>query len=180
MYKILTQITLVFTLATFTAVAIKAQDDLVDDERIASTHLYSGVESAAGTLEPLSSISYNNTYVLTRIEKHESHYLTVSLNHFSAIPDGIVGSRIMGGAWSLVVTRDGQYVGTVFGDVMGGSIDFTDLDYKRPKKLSKAILSVTGWMGLFEVKSRKKIIGKLNLTTDVNFRKTKASLDLTF
>lgn len=180
MYKIWLQITLVLAFAAFTAMTNEARSKDDDQLNTRAARLYKGVESTAGTLELFSSIYYNNTFVLNSIEEKETHHLTVSLNHFSSMPNGIIGSVITGGTWSLVVTREGNYIGTIFGDVTDGSVEVTEIDYKRPKKLSHAKLRATGGLGLFAGKKRKIISGQLDLTTDINFRKTTGYLDLIF
>lgn len=174
MHKLLTKIILILTLAACASSAISAQG-------VGPVGFYTGIESASGTCEMrVTSTCFGNTYVLNSFGEWESHHLTVSLNYFNSQPSGGNGFAVTGGNWSLVVIRENQYAGTLYGEIMNGSIIYPTTDDEKSKKITEVNLQATNGLGIFKNKRRKKITGTLKMTTDLNSRETTGRLDLTF
>lgn len=174
MHKLLTKIILILTLAACATGAISAQ-------RVGPVGFYTGIESAAGTCEmTVTSTCFGNTYVLNSFGEWESHHLTVSLNYFNSLPSGGNGFAVTGGDWSLVVIRENQYAGTLYGKVTDGSIVYPPTDDEKSKKIIEVNLQATGGLGIFNNKLRKKITGTLKMTTTLSSRETTGRLDMTF
>src|SRR5687767_11980638 len=126
MREFLIKITLIFALTVCAAGTVSAQ--VRNNGGVIGVGLYTGVESAAGTCEMSVAMCYGNTYVLNSFGEWESHHLTVSLNYFNSLPAGGNGFTVTGGNWSLVVMRENQYAGTLYGEVKDGSIVFPAAD----------------------------------------------------
>ena len=174
MPKLLTKIILILTLAVCAAGAVSAQG-------VGPVGFYTGLESAAGSCEmTVTSTCFGNTYVLNSFGEWESHHLTVSLNYFNSLPSGGNGFAVTGGDWSLVVMRDNQYAGTLYGKVTNGSIVYPPTDEEKSKKIVEVNLQATNGLGIFKNKRRKKITGTLKITTDLTSRETTGRLDMTF
>ena len=174
MPKLLTKIILILTLAVCAAGAVSAQG-------VGPVGFYTGIESAAGSCEmTVTSTCFGNTYVLNSFGEWESHHLTVSLNYFNSLPSGGNGFAVTGGDWSLVVMRDNQYAGTLYGKVTNGSIVYPPTDEEKSKKIVEVNLQATNGLGIFKNKRRKKITGTLKITTDLTSRETTGRLDMTF
>ena len=177
MPKFLIKIGLIFAL---TVVAISAQVRS-NGNGVIGVGLVTGVESAAATCEMSVATCYGNTYVLNSFGEWESYHLTVSLNYFNSMPAGGNGLAVAGGNWSLVVMRENQYAGTLYGEIKDGSIVFPAADDSPPKeKIITLNLQATGGLGIFKDRRRKKIAGMLKMTTDFNSRETIGRLDLNF
>lgn len=179
MAGLLINIVLTAVLTLYAASAVAAQNNNPDSSVILAD-LYTGIESAAGTCEMMfTATCYGNTFVLNSFGKAETRHLTVSLNYFNSLPNGGNGFAILGGTWSLVVIRDGQYVGTIYGDVKDGSIVFPQNENEPSAKITTATLRITGGLGSFETRRRKKTSVTLNLSTHLTSRQTTGHLDLT-
>jgi hypothetical protein len=174
MPKLLTKIILILTLAVCASSAVSAQG-------VGPVGFYTGIESAAGTCEmTVTSTCFGNTYALNSFGEWESHHLTVSLNYFNSLPGGGNGFAVTGGDWSLVVIRENQYAGTLYGKVTDGSIVYPPTDDEKSKKIIEVNLQATGGLGIFNNKRRKKITSTLKMTTNLNSRETTGRLDITF
>jgi hypothetical protein len=88
---------------------------------LAPVGLYTGLETNDGTFEPASATHYGNTFVLNSFGEWESYHLTVSLDYSmnTFVPNSWIAR---GGNWSLVVIRDNQYAGTLYGRVISGEV----------------------------------------------------------
>ena len=178
MDKLLTKIALIFALTACAAGAISAQ--VRSNGGVIGVGLYTGVESAAGTCEMSVALCCGNTYVLNSFGEWESHHLTVFLNYFNSLPSGGNGFAVTGGNWSLVVMREDQYAGTLYGEIKDGSIVFPAAESPSNEKIITANLQPTGRLGIFVDKRRKKITGSLKMTTDLSSRETNGRLEFTF
>ena len=174
MPKLLTKIALLLILTVCVTVATSAQG-------VGPVGFYTGVESATGTCEmQVTSTCFGNTYVLNSFGEWESHHLTVSLNYYNSLPSGGNGFTVTGGDFTLVVIRDNQYAGTLYGKVTNGSIVYPPTEGENSKKMIEVNLQVTNGLGIFNNKRRKKISGTLKMTTDLISRETTGRLDMTF
>ena len=179
MTKLLTKITLTLTLAICAAITLSAQVRS-NGSGVVGVGFVTGVESAAAACEMSIAMCFGNTYVLNSFGEWESYHLTVSLNYFNSMPAGGNGFAVTGGNWSLVVMRENQYAGTVYGEIKNGSIVFPAADDSPPReKIIMLDLQATGGLGIFKEKRRKKINGTLKITTDLTSRETTGRLDLT-
>lgn len=164
MRKFLIKVGLIFALTT---AGISAQvkgsgNDVVEVGPV------TGVESAAATCEMSVAMCFGNTYVLNSFGEWESHHLTVSLNYFNSLPNGGFGFTVTGGNWSLVVMRENQYAGTLYGKVTSGSIVYPPTDEEKSKKIINVDLQATGGLGIFKKKSRKKIKATLEMSANLS------------
>ena len=179
MNEFLIKIALVFSLTTCMAFTVSAHVRS-NGSNVFGVGLVTGVESAAATCEMSVAMCYGNTYVLNSFGEWESHHLTVSLNYFNSLPGGGNGFAVTGGNWSLVVMRENQYAGTLYGEIKDGSIVFPAADSPPREKIITANLQPTGGLGIFVENRRKKITGSLKMTTALSSRETNGRFDFTF
>jgi hypothetical protein len=93
-----------------------------------------GVQNDPGTCHKELEKCLGNTFVLSGESDNNSAAMTVTVN-YTGFPSMFYGNKVDGGTWSMAVTRDGSYYGTIFGDVVGGQIKWT------PDPVSDNILS---------------------------------------
>lgn len=176
MREFLIKIALVIVLSSCSAGAALAQG-------VGPVGVYTGIESAAGTCEmQATSTCFGNTYILNSFGEWGSHHLTVSLDYFNSLPAGGNGFAVTGGDWSMVVIRENQYAGTLYGKVTGGSIIYpsTATDSGKNIKIIELNLQATSGLGIYKNKSRKKIAGTLKMTTKFESLETTGRLDMNF
>ncbi|MGB7201953.1 MAG: hypothetical protein WBD16_06755 [Pyrinomonadaceae bacterium] len=141
---------------------------------------YTGVETSPGTCEAITSVCYGNTFVLNSSGEWETHYLTLSLDYVNVPNHNGSGMGITGGNWSLVVFRDNQYFGTLYGRVETGNI-IVITDYTKDEDGSRqvqATLVSTGGFGPFT--EYKKIHGELSVISDLRSGETKGTASFNF
>ena len=115
---------LIFTLVLYSVTALGQ----------VSAIFYDGIQTAGGTTDPVSGFVYGNTFVMSSTGEWDKRYLTVSINYRTMFQ----GVGVTGGTWSLnVIGNDGAFLGSIFGDVISGDIQFTT--DKRGKTVSKSI-----------------------------------------
>ncbi len=174
MPKLLTNIALLLILAVSVTGAVSAQG-------VGPVGFYTGIESATGSCEmQVTSTCFGNTYILNGFGEWESHHLTVSLNYYNSLPSGGNGFAVTGGDFSLVVIRENQYAGTLYGKVTNGSIVYPSTNDGKSKKIIEVNLQAAGGLGIFNNKRRKKITGTLKMTTEFESRETTGRLDMNF
>lgn len=176
MHGVLIKIVLIFALTAWASDTILAQVKS-NGSGVIGVGLITGVESAAPICEMSVAVCFGNTYVLNSFGEWESYHLTVSLNYFNSMPSGGNGFAVTGGNWSLVVMRENQYAGTLYGEIKDGSIVFP-ADSPPREKIITLTLRATGGLGIFSDKRHKKINGALKVTTDLASRETNGRLDL--
>lgn len=142
--------------------------------------VYSGVESMPGTIGIASETRYGNSFVLRSFGERDNLQLTVSLDYSmnSFNPDELI---VTGGTWSLVVIRNKEYVGTLYGEIQTGGISL-DSD-KKGNSISKQVqinLKANGGMGIFEGKAGRDIVGVYDMTTDLRSGVTSGNANFTF
>ncbi len=138
-----------------------AQNKLGEDFSAAT--VYTGLETSAGTLDPVSGLRYGNTFVLSSTGEYDSRHLTVSINS----QEMFVGVGVTGGAWSLTVIRDGVYLGTVYGEVMSGDIEnIVDEKGEIIGKRTRIELQATGGTSNLDTDETRKLTGSFDMKTD--------------
>lgn len=178
MTKQIAKIAMMLILAVgLTAGAAAAQNK---DGGFAPVGIYTGIETAAGTLDPFSATRYGDSFVLNSFGEWESHHLTVSLDHSTdqIVPNNFI---VTGGTWSLIVIRDNQYAGTLYGKVSTGSVSLiTDGNGEEVSKQVQINLSSTGGLGIFAGRKDETISGVYNATTDLRSKETQANVNFNF
>jgi hypothetical protein len=141
---------------------------------------YNGVQSEAGTCLVIVETCYGNTFVLASHGEWESHHLTVSLNYSQEqfVPHTFV---VAGGSWSMVVIREGQYAGTLFGEVASGDVSFETVGNGDPvSKRARLVLAANGGSGIFDKQGFARIGGVFDMTTDLRSQETTGIASFTF
>lgn len=150
-----------------------------DSKGLAPVGIFTGQETAPGTVEPSSGMLYGNTFVLNSYGEWETHHLTISadysINQF--VPDTY---GVTGGSWSLVVFRDGKYAGTLYGTVSGGNVLLITNSNGDPCKQTRIDLISTGGLGVFAGKEGEGIAGVHEAFTNVRSGETSGNTSFTF
>ena len=139
--------------------------------------VYTGLETSAGTIDPISGYRYGNTFVMTSTGEWDSRHLTVSLNSQEMFP----GVGVTGGAWSLTVIRDGVYLGTIYGEVMSGDIEnIVDEKGDIIGKRTRIDLQATGGTSNLDTDETRKLHGSFDMRTDSGTLETNAIAKFNF
>jgi hypothetical protein len=150
-----------------------------DGRGFAPVGLYTGFETASGTMKPASGVVYGNTFVLNSYGEWETHHLTISVDYSvnQFVPNNFI---VTGGSWSLVIFRDNAYAGTLYGKVSGGSVLLTTNNNGEPSKQTNISLQSTGGLGLFAGKESRDIIGVYEAITDLRSGETSGNTVFAF
>lgn len=179
MIKQITKITMIMMLAVgLTASAARAQK--ISGGGFAPVGLYSGMETKPGTSEPANSMIYGNSFVLNSFGEWETHHMTISLDYStnSFNPNDLI---VTGGSWSLVVVRENQYAGTLYGEVQTGSVNLiTDENGEEISKQVRVNLKADGGLGIFAGRGNKDISGVYDMTTDLRSKETSGNATFSF
>lgn len=152
----------------------------IDDGGIVPSVFYTGFETADGTLDPMSENLYGNNFVMNNFGKWESRHLTVSVD-YPTNPYNSDNFIVTGGTWSLVIIRENQYAGTLYGKVAGGVITLIeDPKEEKSSKLTQLKLQTTGDIGVCKEKENCDITGDLNMTTDLKTKETNGYVSFNF
>ncbi len=142
--------------------------------------IYTGIETDEGTPDPISAIRYGNSFVLNSFGEWETHHLTVSVDYATnqIVPNNFI---VTGGTWSLVVMRDNQYAGTLYGDVQVGSVNLTtNANGEAVSKQVQVTLRSSGGLGIFAGRAGKNISGVYNTITDLRSNETNGNANFGF
>ena len=83
---------------------------------------------------------------------------------------------VTGGSWSLVVVRENQYAGTLYGEVQTGSVNLiTDDSGTEISKQVRVNLKADGGLGIFNGRGSKDISGVYDMMTDLRSKETPAT-----
>jgi hypothetical protein len=179
MTKQMTKIALMLVLVMgLTASAAMAQNMKGGD--LAPVGIYTGIETAEGTIDPISAICYGNSFDLNSYGEWETHHLTVSLNYSinQFVPNNFI---VTGGSWSLAVFRENVYAGTLYGEVQSGSLNLiTNSNGKVVSKQVQVSLRSSSGLGIFKGKEYKNLGGVYNATTDFRSKETTGNVNFTF
>lgn len=162
-----------------------------DDKIIPPAVLFSGVQITEGNFDKSNDKRWGNTFVLFATyedRKLSSSQLTVSLDYVKGDPDFNGGNDVVSGTWSLNVYYQGERVGTIFGEVLGGKIRWNVENemLQSDKILSQQAtveLRVTGGLGKYDhLGNGEPIYGTLNSITKMtgSIPQTSAMLLLDF
>ena len=133
-----------------------------------------GMETAAGTYDPLTNIVYGNSFALENLGDSETHFFTVSLDYSRTVDyscehcDIVSRYPVTDGLWSLAVFRNNDYVGTLFGKVAGGAIDaITASGQEQVYRQMQINLEATGGLGIFAGRKSANISGVYEGVTEI-------------
>jgi hypothetical protein len=140
---------------------------------------YTGVETAAGTLESITGNHYGNTFVLNSYGEWDTHLLSVSLDYSTTqfVPDNFI---VTGGSWSMVIIQAGGYAGTIYGKVLGGNVLITTNSTGDTTQSTQINLISTGGLGVFDGKSYRDLTGSISATTDLRTSLMQGNVVLSF
>ncbi len=179
MTKQMTKIAMMMVLAIgLMASAVTAQNK--DGGGVIPIGIYTGIETAEGTLEQISAIRYGNSFVLNSFGEWESHHLTVSVDYATNqfVPNNFI---VTGGTWSMMVVRDNQYAGTLYGDVQSGSVNITtNANGEEVSKQVQVTLRSSGGLGMFAGKESENISGVYDAITDLRSKETNGNANFNF
>ena len=142
--------------------------------------IYTGIETFEGKLDPDSAIIYGNSFALNSYGEWETHHLTISLDYPTNpfVPNNFI---VTGGSWTLVVFRNNEYAGTLFGEVQSGSVNLiTDNNGEAVSKQVSVSLLSSGGLGMFAGKEGKNIRGTYQATTDSRSKETTGNASFGF
>lgn len=134
---------------------------------------YDGVETFAGTSDPINSILWGETFYMQNVSYSQTNCLNISINSSTerVIPiDGEVqnGDAVLGGNWSLVVSRENRVIGTIYGEVTGGVIHEIVRTIKDSTvRQTRITLRTTGGTGALEGIGKRHIIGTFEAATSL-------------
>ncbi len=179
MTKIAAMIILAIGLTTNAAAQSKTEFDLF--QYIPLT----GIETAQGTYDPLTNMVYGNSFVLNNLEGAETHLFTISLDYSRTVDyscelcDIVSRFPVTGGSWSLVVFRNNDYVGTLFGKVSGGAIDaITASGEEQVFRQMQVDLQATGGLKSFAGSRSARMSGVFEAITDISSNQTTGNITL--
>jgi len=81
---------------------------------------FQGMESSGGTMDVLSNLYRGHSFVFLSDDRTNPISLTVTMDYGLIEAPGTY--QVVSGQWTLVVFEDGNYVGTLFGDIPQGMI----------------------------------------------------------
>lgn len=110
-----------------------------------------GLQTFPGTWDEPNNIFRNNTFAVVGSKKQVSVNLSISLDHSEfASPENV--SQVINGIWSAAVYSDGEYLGTLYGNVLDGTID-TVVDGDSGEMIERTVnvrILITGGMDGYE------------------------------
>jgi hypothetical protein len=107
---------------------------------------FSGSETTGSRFNTKMDVPAGNTFALNGYNhQYSSILLTLSLD-FDGPEDQANGNAIVGGTWNMAVYSKGGYVGSIFGDVTGGTVTWSG----SGKKNTSAAFTVNGGTGDFD------------------------------
>jgi hypothetical protein len=140
-------------LTVFLAVTALAQDGMnaVPAGTLITPALeISGMQTAEAEPDGIAPMFRGNTFMFAGANRTMNYSLSVSLD-YAPTPDEPQSFDVANGSWTLSVFRDGNLVGTVFGDIPGGGISETrDESDQLTERAIDASFRVQGGTGEFE------------------------------
>ncbi len=115
---------------------------------------------------------HGDTFVLASHGEWESYHLTVSLTYSRAqfVPNSFV---VTGGTWSMVVVRENQYAGTLYGDIRSGSLSLVTNNAGEPLSIRVQVqLTSNGGFGTFGGRAGTGVAGVYDMSTDIRSSET--------
>jgi len=144
-----------------------------------------GIETAQGTYDPLTNMVYGNSFVLNNLEGAETHLFTISLDYSRTVDyscehcDIVSRYPVTGGSWSLIVFRNNDYSGTLFGKVSSGAIDAVIASGEGPGfRQMQVDLQATGGLKSFAGSRSARMSGVFEAITDINSNQTTGNITI--
>ena len=134
---------------------------------------YDGVETFAGTSDPINSILWGETFSMQSASYWQTNCLNISINSSTQRVienDGEVqnGDEVLGGNWSLAVFRENRVFGTIYGEVTGGVTNETVGSIKDSTvRQTRITLQTTGGTGALERIGKRHITGTFDAATNL-------------
>ena len=146
----------------------------------AQSYDMTGVEVTKGTFDSEDSKVWGNTFTLHGNSGELSYNFTISMDYISEKPTPF--NEVAGGHWTLAVFKNGEYVGTLYGEVLGGTITWNFDRRGNPISRNTSVkVKIHGRTNWFEG------VGEGNTGVFVNYSSvgtkvsvSKASLELEF
>jgi hypothetical protein len=155
-----------FLLTVVFAVAAMAQrDDTVTGGDLGRGLQLSGTQTAAAQLN--SNVFEGNTFMFTANDDVQNYALSVSIDYV-ANPEEAQSYYAVGGSWTLSVFRDGNLVGTIYGDITGGGInEIMDENSVIVQRAVEAQFRTQGGTGEFsETIAQDEAAGTMSVVTE--------------
>lgn len=140
-----------------TAAAAQGRNQLLDEgsftaptDPVEHSFKMAGVELSTGTFDKIDDKCWGNSYVVAGDDGNLAVQFTISLDYVSGTPDGQNGNSATRGNWAVAVYRDGQYQGSIYGDLVVGFLSWKIRDGLINHGFMNAKLRVTGGTGTFE------------------------------
>lgn len=106
---------------------------------------FSGSQTSDGRFVTELSQTLSNNFVLNgTTPQYSSTLLTISFD-YNGPEDQQNGNVVVGGTWNMAVYSKGNYVGSIFGNVVSGNITWSE-----NSRNTSAYLEATGGTGQFE------------------------------
>jgi hypothetical protein len=136
-----------------------------------------GEQTAAGNPDAESSVVRGNTFMMVGADRQSNYSLSVSVD-YTPNADEVQVSDVAGGSWTLSIYRDGNLVGTVFGDMVGGSItEVLNEDTTLGERDITANFRIQGGTGEYDyVAAEDEPSGTLTSVTGADGVETKATI----
>lgn len=179
MTKKMTKIAMMMVLAIGLMVNAAAAQK-INGDGFAPVGIYTGIETAQGTFDQISGVRYGDTFVMNSFGEWESYHLTVSIDYSTSpfVPNNFL---VTGGTWSLVVIRENQYAGTLYGEVQSGGVNLiTNSDGEEVSKQVQISLRSTGGLGSLQRKGEENISGVYNAITELRSMETTGNANFNF
>lgn len=182
-YLIIVTVLFVSGIAAQSRVEVKNQNEMTRSNLSVNRLYLTGIQSAEGLDESFNDVRSGNTFVLSGGDESVSVHLTISMNYTSATPDLVMGNKIVGGTWTLIVYKNDVYFGTLYGDVSGGEISWkTDGRDNFISRQTDVKFAIAGGLDGYEYREEESVISEniLSITTNLSRRgpKSEALLEL--
>jgi hypothetical protein len=166
---------LLTALLAVSAFAQRGFDVIIDPK--GSPLTVTGLETSAGDPETFAPMVQGNTFMLSGVNGDINYSLSVAFD-YSANPDEPQSYDVASGNWTLSFFRDGNLVGTMFGDIPAGTISETrDENDQLTERNIKAAFRTQGGTGEYEyVQAEDEATGTLMVRTPGEGPDTKGEL----
>jgi hypothetical protein len=110
-----------------------------------------GVQNDAGICYKNIDKCVGNTFVLSGETAPYSAVMTISMD-YDGFPSLYPGNALANGSWSLVISKDGSYYGTVFGEIQSGAIRWIPdpMQNGMSSRTTEATLKILGGIDGYE------------------------------
>ena len=143
-----------------------------------------GDQGIAGDFVDMTQKVEGNSFIFNGSTKeYRSVLVTVAFDYYG-MPDYNTGNEVSGGLWNVAVyTKKGDYKGSIFGTVVGGSINWSIFQDRRAaraasggsSRTTKATLTIVGGTGEYYDITRSDVL--INIETDLTTGASTATMD---